>query len=225
MKALLICDDHAHPGEVPIRGTAPLAEKGIDIEIMEDASYFDPAALPGYDVVIMVKCDHISPTDHTSWKTDAVQDAFIEYVENGGGLLVIHNGTVPGDNTQKLDKLAGCRFAFHPNDCPVTVQALKPHPITEGVEMFTEDDEHYRLEILAEDIDIFLASYAPPQGSKAKYDTEPYFNVPACISAAGYTRTQGKGRVCVLTPGHNHNVWANASFQRLVENAIKWCAN
>ena len=225
MRILLICNDHYHPGDVPVKGTTFLVDKGIEIHVQGNAGNFDPAALPNYDAVIMAKCDHISPEDHTSWKTDAVQDAFIKYVEDGGGLLVIHNGTVAGDNTQKLDQLIGSRFAFHPSDCPVTVQPIKPHPITEGVEMFTEDDEHYRLEILAPDIDILLASYAPPQGSKFKYETEPYFNVPGYIAAAGYVRTQGKGRVCVLTPGHGHNVWANPNFQRLVENAIRWCAN
>ena len=40
-----------------------------------------------------------------------------------------------------------------------------------------------------------------------------------------YVRTQGKGRVCVLTPGHTHDVWGNSHFQVLLENAVRWCGN
>jgi len=47
---------------------------------------------------------------------------------------------------------------------------------------------------------------------------------PAAICAAGYVRTQGRGRVCVLTPGHNLPVWLNPQFQKLLTNALNWCA-
>ena len=223
MRVLLLCDDYYHPGQVPIDGIAPLKERGFEFEIITDANEFKAEMLTSYPVVIMSKCDEISPTDKTSWKTDEVQKAFINYVENGGGLLVIHTGLVAGEHTQALDSLIGSRFSFHPNDTPVTVQPVKPHPVTDGAVLFTETDEHYRLEIIADDVDIIMASYSPPQGDKDKYESEPYHNSDAWIGAAGYVRTQGKGRVCVLTPGHHLAVWHNAEYQKVLENAIRWC--
>ena len=231
MKVLLFCDDHYHPGEVPTKGIEPLCKKGFAIKVVSDTHHLDPAIIHDYDVIVMSKCDHISQENKDSWKTPQVQAAFVGFVEKGGGLLVTHSGTVAGtdadakgNDTSMLDNLIGCRFDSHPNQCPVTVAPLKPHPVTDGVKLFCEIDEHYRLQILADDIDIIAAGYAPAQGDPAKYQTEPYMNFPECIAPSVYVRTQGKGRVCVLTPGHNLNVWLNPEFQKLLENALKWCA-
>ena len=207
MRILLFCNDHYHPGEVPINGMAPLKGKGFAIDVVTDATGFDLQNIFGYNVLIMSKCDNISAIDTASWKSEALQDAIIDFVENGGGLLVTHNGTVCGPNTQKLDNLIGCRFISHPDACLVTVGPVKPHPITSDVGIFCETDEQYRLEILTNDIDILAASYS-----------DEY------ISPCAYVRTQGKGRVCVLTPGHELAVWLNSEFQKLLENALNWCA-
>ena len=224
MRVLLLCDDYWHPGQVPIDGVVPLKEKGFEFDAVIDANDFKPEALKDYPAVLLCKSGEVSQTDKDSWKTEAAQQAFVDYVENGGGLLAVHNATVGGARSQTMDRLLGCRFSYHPHDCPVTVQPVKPHPVTEGVGMFCEVDEHYRLEILADDIDILMASYSPPQGDEAKGQEDPYHNTAAWVCPAGYVRAQGKGRVCVLTPGHHLAVWRNPQFQRLLENALRWCA-
>jgi type 1 glutamine amidotransferase len=221
MKILLLCGDYYHPAQIPIEGTK---QTGFDIDVITDTSEFDPAVIEKYNAVIMSKCDHVSQSDNTSWKTPKIQEAFVRYAENGGGLLVVHNGTVAGENTDMLDRLIGCRFKTHPDNCPVYTGVIKPHPVTEGVNMFCETDEHYQLEILADDIDILAVSFSNKQGDESKYESEPYFNAPACIAPSVYVRTQGKGRVCVLTPGHVLECWLNAEFQKLLINALKWCA-
>jgi len=223
MRVLLICDDYWHPGQIPIDGVAPLANQGFQFNAITNANDFSVNMLSSYPVVILAKCDEVSREDKTNWKTEVVQRAFISYVENGGGLLVVHSGTVAGNKTQALDMLIGCRFVFHPNACPVTVQPIKPHPVTDGVEMFCETDEHYRLDIIADDADILIASYSSSQGEAEKYKDDPYNNTPAWICPAGYVRAQGKGRVCVLTPGHLLPVWHNPQYQRILANALKWC--
>ena len=224
MRILLLCDDYYHPGKVPMDGIVPLKEKGFEFDIITDAKEFKPEMLSDYPVVMICKSDEVSQEDKQPWKTAAVQKAFIDYVEKGSGLLVAHSGTVAGKNTEALDKLIGCRFSYHPEETPVTVQPIKPHPIVEGVGMFCEADEHYRLEIIADDVDIIMASYSPSQGVQAKYEEEPYTNSPEWISPAGYVRKQGAGRVCVLTPGHNLPVWHNPNYQKVLENALRWCA-
>jgi type 1 glutamine amidotransferase len=90
--------------------------------------------------------------------------------------------------------------------------------------MFCETDEHYRIEIIEPDVDVLIASYSPPQGEESKYQEDPYHNLPASICPAGLVRKQGKGRVCVLTPGHCPDVWINPHFQRTLSNALHWCA-
>ena len=212
MRVLLLCDDRYHPGQVPTDGIAPLQDK-FEFDIITDVENFDHMCLADYQVIMLSKSDHVSSTNLSPWKTDAMQQAFVDYVENGGGLVVVHSGTVAGDNVGALAHLIGCRFTFHPKDCPVIIQPVKPHPITEGVEAFCEMDEHYHIEILTDDIDVLIAAYADQQD-----------NTPAAILTSGYVRKQGKGRVCVLTPGHYLSVWLNANFQRTLENALRWCA-
>ena len=208
MRVLLFCNDRHHPGQVPIDGIKPLCEKGFVFDIITDATNFDPAILSSYDAIIMSKNDNISDTNHDSWKTDAVQEALIKYVENGGGLLVTHNGTIAGENTDKLNRLVGSRFIRHPARCPLTVAPIKPHPVTSCVEPYCEVDEHYYMEILADDIDIIAAAYVAE-------------HIEPCV----YVRTQGKGRVCVITPGHLLEAWLNPQFQLLLENGLRWCVN
>jgi uncharacterized protein len=225
MRVLLLCDDFWHPAQLAIDGVAPLQKEGFQFDVVTDAKDFKPEMLPDYPVVLLSKCDHVSQQDQTSWKTDTVQQAFVDYVENGGGLLAIHTGTSAGKHTEKLDQLLGCRFVFHPNNCSVTVQPVKPHPVTEGVGMFCETDEHYRIKLLANDVDILIASHSPPQGDVSKYEEDPYNNTQGWICPAGYVRSQGKGRVCVLTPGHLLPVWLDQHFQRTLRNALRWCAH
>jgi len=223
MRVLLLCDDYWHPGQIPIDGVAPLANQGFQFDIIKDAKEFKPDMLSGYPVVLIAKSDQTSQKDETNWKTEAVQKAFIAYVENGGGLLFVHSGVVTSEKTEALDRMMGCRFINHPNACPVTVQPVKPHPVTEGIEMFCETDEHYRIEITAQDADVLIASYSPPQGEVEKYQEDPYNNTRAWICPAGYVRTQGKGRICTLTSGHLLPVWLNPQYQRTIANALKWC--
>jgi type 1 glutamine amidotransferase len=229
MRVLLICDDYWHPGQISIDGVAPLAQhrcsqENFQFDIIKNANDFSPEMLTQYPVVLMCKSDEVSQTDKQSWKTEEIQKAFVDYVEGGGGLLAVHSATVCGKNTSALDKLIGCKFLGHPNACPVTVQPVKPHPVTEGVGMFCETDEHYRIEITASDADILVASYSPAQGEERKYQEDPYHNMQAAIYAAGYVRTQAAGRVCVLTSGHLLSVWLNPQFQKLLSNSLRWCA-
>jgi len=224
MRVLIICDDYWHPGQVIIDGTAPLTQQGFQFNVITSAKDFSQDMLKEYPVVLLAKSDDISQTERQPWKTEEIQKAFVNYVESGGGLLVIHSGTVSGKNTETLDNLIGCKFLGHPNNCPVTVQPVKRHPVTEGVGMFCEVDEHYRIDIIAENADVLMASYSPPQGEESKYEEDPYHNTQAAIYPCGYVRTQSRGRVCVLTSGHLLPVWLNPQFQKTLANAFKWCA-
>ena len=226
MRVLLICNDHYHPGDIPIRGLEPLLKKGITFDALQSVEEIDPRIIKNYPVVILAKTGRIVGSDTVPWKDDpAILTAFVEYVENGGGLLVVHNGTVANDETDEMHRLIGCRFVFHPSQVPVTVQPIKPHPVTDGVEMFCEKDEQYYVKLETDDVDIILAAYAPPQGDESKRTATSNVNHPGGIVPAGYVRNQGKGRICVITPGHNPEVWLNCNFQRLIENAVKWCGN
>jgi Uncharacterized protein conserved in bacteria len=89
----------------------------------------------------------------------------------------------------------------------VTVETVGRHIIADGFEPFTLKDEHYFMEIIDDDLCVFLTS-------KSQHGEQP----------AGWVHTYGKGKVCVLTPGHNVEVWLHPSFQLLLKNSLNWLA-
>lgn len=84
-------------------------------------------------------------------------------------------------------------------------EIVENSPMVKGATSFTAMDEHYQMDA-NDDIDIFL-----------------YSTSPLSKQAAGWTRKQGKGKVCVLTPGHTLDVWNHECFKTLLINCLNWC--
>ena len=102
--------------------------------------------------------------------------------------------------------LLGGAFNRHPPQCPVTVEPQEGHPLTSGSTLFTLTDEHYLMDLDDPDAEIFLTT-------RSEHGVQP----------GGWRRGEGAGRVCVLTPGHNLEVWLHPSYQALIRNALLWC--
>ncbi|MGN0403433.1 MAG: ThuA domain-containing protein [Acetatifactor sp.] len=174
-----------------------------------------PKMLEEYPLIICCKSNNVTSGNPSPWfenmVTEVMGDEFQRYVECGGSFLSVHAGNVfmgDGDGVKQYTEFVGNRFISHPLRCKVTLKKEKDHPIMNGVEeQFDIRDEHYQIEMLAEDADIFLNSVSESGG----------------IQVAGYTRKIGTGKLCVLTPGHTLSVWQNEQFQKILLNAIAWC--
>ena len=208
MKVLVLCDDHWHPASTVKGGLAPLEELGYSFEYIEDAMNWSAEEMEKYPVVILSKSNNISSTDTKPWMTDEVQKAFQAYVDNGGSLLAIHSGTADYKETTILRPLLGGVFINHPEQCLVTMEMVPDHHLTEGCDDYTLKDEHYFMALDDKLADIFMRTTSVNG-----------------IQPGGWTRNHGKGRVCVITPGHNLEIWLHPSFQRMVQNALKWCTS
>ena len=206
MKVLVLCDDYWHPGSVVRDGLAPLEGASFSFDIVEDAAEWSAELMAAYPVVLFAKSDNVSAKDRSSWASETVQQAFVDYVRAGNGLLAMHSGTVY-EKLPVMRGLIGGAFLNHPKQCPVTVEPQAGYPLAAGVTAFTETDEHYMMVLDDEDADVFLMT-------TSEHGTQP----------GGWTRTEGGGRVCVLTPGHNVEVWLEPSFQVLIGNALRWCS-
>lgn len=206
MKILLVSDDCYHPGWVPEQGISSLKEEDFGIDVLRDISELSLEKLITYDVVVLAKGNKTSATDSSPWEDGPAEEAFLKYVERGGGVLFVHAGAAVKNGGDGMCRLMGHRFINHPEQCAVTVTPLKPHPITQGVKSFIVHDEHYFINIQIQEADILMVS-------TSQYGTQ----------AACYTRTFGKGRVCNLMPGHNAEVWKDPSYQKTITNALIWC--
>lgn len=215
-KILVLCDDIWHPAEVIEKGMLPLAGDAYEFDVVKAAKdILTLEMLEEYPLIICCKSNNVTSGNSAPWFENTVTEVmgaeFRKYVERGGAFLSVHSGNVfmgDGDGIKEYTEFVGNRFLSHPLRCGVTLRKEKEHPIMQGVEArFDIRDEHYQMEILADDADVFLTSVSETGG----------------IQIAGYTRKIGDGRLCVLTPGHTLSVWKNEQFQRIFLNAVNWC--
>jgi type 1 glutamine amidotransferase len=127
-------------------------------------------------------------------------------VRRGKGLLAVHSGTAEYDQKPVLRRLLGGVFDHHPEQCPVTVNPQADHPLCAGAAPFTLQDEHYFMALDDLQADVFVTT-------TSNHGVQP----------GGWRRIAGDGRVAVLTPGHNLEVWLHLSFQALLINCLRWC--
>jgi type 1 glutamine amidotransferase len=208
LKVGVICDDFWHPGKVVIGGLEHLIKQGFQLSYNQHASEWSPSWMEQQDVIIVAKSNQTSADDKTPWLTEEIQRYFHSYVEQGKGLLALHSGTVGYRNEPIFFELVGGVFQHHPEACPVTIAYTDEAALGDTViHGFTVHDEHYFVETLDERIQVFMTSHS-------EHGIQP----------AGWLREQGKGRVCVLTPGHFLHVLQQPEYEIAIKNAILWCA-
>lgn len=206
MKILVLCDDYWHPARVPREGLGTLTGTEFMFDWIENVRDWSPETMMAYPMVILTKSNNISAADQTGWMTDTIQAIFSEYVRKGNGLLAIHSGIAEYDQKPVLRSLLGGVFTHHPEQCPVTVKPHIGHPLSDGAAPFTLKDEHYFIALDDTRADVFVTT-------TSEHGEQP----------GGWKRMEGSGRVTVLTPGHNVEVWLHPSFQILLLNSLRWC--
>lgn len=206
MRALVLCNDYWHPARVPREGLGILTGAEFTFDWIENARDWSPETMLRYPMVLLTKSNNMSAADQTGWMTDTVQAAFSDYVRKGNGLLAIHSGIAEYDQKPVLRSLLGGVFTHHPEQCPVSVTPRLGHPLSAGSAPFTLKDEHYFVALDDPQADVFMTT-------SSEYGEQP----------GAWRRAEGSGRVAVLTPGHNLEVWLHPSFQTLLINCLRWC--
>ena len=204
--ALVLCDDQWHPAETVRRGLGALKNPAVDFEFLDDGGKWSPAMMGKFPLVIIAKANHICATNQNPWLTTETQWSFRDYVRSGGGLLLLHSGTCYKD-LPAMRGVTGGAFLSHPDQCSMVIQPVAGHPVSSDVNSFIGEDEHYQM---TQD-DLRAAVFLLTRSAHG-------------IQPAGWTRSEGAGRVCALMPGHNPQVWANPEFQKLLSNALLWTA-
>jgi type 1 glutamine amidotransferase len=205
-KILVLCGDAWHPAETAQNGLRALAGVDFAFDWIEDAQHWTPDIMASYPLVLLTRSDNISVTDKTGWMTNTVQSAFWEYVQQGHGLLAIHSGTAGYEHKPVIRSLLGGVFLHHPDQCLVTMDPRPDHPLCKGVIPFTLQDEHYFMALDDAQADVFMTT-------RSVNGDQP----------GAWRREVGKGRVAVLTPGHQLDVWVHPSYQAMLVNVLHWC--
>ncbi len=131
--------------------------------------------------------------------------ALESWVQQGGGLLAVHCGTVVGESSPSLARLLGGHFLEHPPQFAYSVFPISPHhPITADVEAFTVHDEFY-IEKTEPDINLHMVGI----------DRGVAYPMV-------WSKSEGQGRVAHIAPGHAAQTWNHPMFRRLLVQSLEW---
>ncbi|MFV0575899.1 MAG: ThuA domain-containing protein [Vibrio sp.] len=201
MKTLLLSGDYWHPQSILKYGMILNDDFNLDLDWQFKISNQD---LSRYEMIILAKSNEESETNKNKWMSLDVELKLTSFVNNGGFLLVIHSGLSGYSNCLLYQELTGCEFKGHPSKCSVQVEMNLDHPFTKGCASFEIFDEHYFVDLIGSDHEIFLETMS-------EYGQQ----------VAGWERYVGKGKVCVLTLSHNVDIWQTPSFQKMLTNIIQ----
>jgi type 1 glutamine amidotransferase len=176
----------------------------------------DSVKVDATDKTAPLKQDKINTYDllisyRDNWEQSLNADevaGILQFVANGGGLLVIHNGISMGVSSE-LAQLIGAKFIGHPDYTSLTFQATaSEHPLINGLSGFIMDEEPYRFELDPfADIEMLLVY---------RHEDQDW--------PAAWSRDYGMGRVVYLAPGHHLPSFLNEEFSHWIINSAKWAA-
>ena len=183
--------------------------EGYRVDLTFDLDKLANLEEAGYDLLLSYTClsKHRQGFDDTSPEalTDDQVLGLRQWVQLGGALLGIHAATVIGDSNPLLGRLFGGVFLSHPEPFQFLVLPLSgEHPITAGIQAFEVHDEFY-IQMYDPSIEIHMA---------AIYQDMVYPMV--------WSRSEGKGRVAVIAPGHFPEVWKHPTYQKLMLQTARW---
>jgi putative membrane-bound dehydrogenase-like protein len=199
LKLLFLGDNGHHRPAERFRELQPeLEKKNIELVYTDTAASLDPKILAGYDgLVIYANQEKITPEQ---------ENALLEYVEGGKGLVALHCASFCFLNSPKYIALVGGQFQRHGTGVVETARTNDDHPILKDFRSFKSWDETY-VHTKHNDKDRIVLETRDEKGKP-----EPWT----------WVRTQGKGRVFYTAWGHDGRTWTNPGFHNLVERGIRW---
>jgi type 1 glutamine amidotransferase len=212
-----------------------LNESGLPIEavVLEDIGYPKDESVLEDASTIVIFC-----TGHGGHLLNPKLKEFDALMKKGIGVIMIHWATeavsgAPGDKF--LEWMGGfCDLNWSVNPHWKPNFKPRPHPIWNGVQPFSVDDEWYYHMRFVEDRTGFtpILTDVPPMETLKRPDGMRSGN-PAVRKAVAngetqhvawaYERTSG-GRGFGFTGGHNHDSWQEDNYRKVMLNAILWTA-
>jgi putative membrane-bound dehydrogenase-like protein len=144
--------------------------------------------------------------NHTS-VTQPQLNALLSFVQQGGGLVVLHCASASFQNSEAFIRLVGAAFKSHGTGTFRTVTLDANHAVMRGVADFESWDETY------------IHTKHNPNRTVLAVRRDGGHDEPWT-----WVRTYGKGRVFYTAWGHDRRTWSQAGFQQLVDNGVKWAS-
>lgn len=145
------------------------------------------------------------------WKEEvprAATEALIRFVNNGGGLLVVHNG-ISLQSDPRFCHFIGARFTTHPERQKVMYTPVADHAITQGIPSFELEEELY----IFEHFDM------------NRYQVLVQGRLHQTEENMLWIGEMGRGRLAYFAIGHNSASFSHTAVRRLLSNTARWLVN
>lgn len=204
----------------------------------KDISMFEPKNLKKFDAIVLNNT--CSKPDHRNLFWDKLREEsdadsaklmkkaleleknLVQYVESGGGLMVVHGGVTTQNKSRAFSRLVGASFDYHPPQQPIQVRLEDPeHPLVQSFprEGFNHVDEPYFYSNAYVDLDFRPLLYfnnseiSDQRKNEIKSDGKTY---------VAWIRSQGKGKVMYCSPSHNAQSFENPDLLRFFLNGLQY---
>lgn len=208
-RVLLLLGGQWHDFEGFARAMSALLEpEGVQVEATYDLDRLLQLGENKYDIVLSYTC-FTSDEEGGQGASDRLSQAqfgnLAGWVQGGGALLAAHAATVIGESDPALGELIGGIFVSHPPQFAFTVYPMfGEHPITAGIEAFTVHDEFY-IERPTPDVQVHMVAFDR-----------------GVAYPMAWSRSEGRGRVAHIAPGHSDVVWSLAPYRQLFLQTLAW---
>ncbi|MFC3881488.1 ThuA domain-containing protein [Algoriphagus namhaensis] len=212
--------------------------EAFDVQGSKDISWFEKGQLDQFDLVVLNNTCSISDHRNLFWdqlnvlsnadsvtlmtKAMELESNLINYVKNGGGLMVLHGAITTQNNSPEFSKLIGGSFDYHPPQQEIRIRLADPnHPLVQAfpVEGFSHVDEPYFYKNAYENLDFTPLLYF--NNSEIRDQREGQEKTEGRTYAA-WIRVEGKGRVMYCSPSHNAQSFENPDLLRFYLDGMQW---
>ncbi|VGO14934.1 hypothetical protein PDESU_03504 [Pontiella desulfatans] len=211
--------------------TKVLGEKSgaFEVEFNDDISVFEKESLKQYDAVLLNNvCPDRSKRD-LFWdvlkdekKAAELEANVLEYVDGGGGLVVVHGAIAFQINSPAVSDMMGGSFDWHPKFQSVTLELVDPkHPLVAAFDGkgFIHQDEPYLFKNAYKDKNFrplleMEVSRLDPATLKKPLPEDDYY--------VAWIKSHGKGRVFFCSPSHHPASYETKAMLRFLLDGIQY---
>lgn len=181
------------------------------VDVTEEPQNVTAEQLANYDVIVSNWNNFRNKS--LKWP-DPVREAFLSFVRDGGGHVMVHAGGSSFNDWEDYHKIAAC-WGPKTGHGPVFAYELKPtgadHPITKGMPAYEIRDELWHNTSFPPQSTTLMTSFSP-QEQRGSGKEEPILTV----------NRFGQGRCVNFMSGHDAKSMKPAGFQDVLLRSVEW---